>query len=1162
MPDVSLNGIEFQIKGNSDKASNSIDSLIKNLNSLKSALAATNSAAKGTGTFKELAVSIKDFNDALKGGSERYKKFAQGLEDIAAAAELLGEKTQHISDLATSMEKLSNSKISGAAFKNLADGMAAVGFATKFISKEALDNLERMATSLSKLAGVDLKGLGSAMNAVGRGKTLEPPSPVPSEIQDVINSGDQIDLLRLKLGELQTALQSAFEKGDLTGAIRIRQQIASVEAEIRKLEEAANEVVPTMGRFREALSSIGSFLGKYAGTAEKVFSAFGKVLAFPFTRAAKDIGGYAKSIWGVVSGFKRIVGYRLIRSIIREVTQAFSEGIKNLYGWSKAMGGATISGKNFAQTMDGLATSSLYFKNSIGAMVAPIISALAPAIDYIIDKVVALINVINQLFALLGGATSWNKAIRKATEFEDAAGGAGGAAKEALRYLAPFDELNRLPDDNKGGGGGGGTDYSGMFEEQTEFLEGLKDFADSVRAAIDAGDWEGLGVLLGDKVNELIEKIDFEAIGSKVGESINALFTTRYWTLKAINFQTIGAKIAEFLNSALGNIDFETIGRSFAQKFTILPDLIIGFLGEADWKLIGTSIGNYIRGVFDEWSEWLSGVNWEQLGYNIAVYIGQAIDGLDTNSLARSIKTFLTKAVSAALSLLEGFAKALFNGGTFNTETTVSVNAGISNFDMFDETGRGEAAWHNALVSALPTLVAALGFKVGGIKGAAFGLTIGLGLKGVIEIVQFFEGGKTDTDTLIHGIVDVLPTLGGVIGFVVGGPGGAAVGVVIGFGIKGFIDGFEAELGDLSLSDVLASLGHALQGLLTGLSLTPVGSQILAKLSLPVNLVMTIGSFLFGGGDGEDGGHTTGSWDDAYAPVKDGIEEAAANNPIEIPVKPGLSAGGFSAKDFLGDKDSIDLPATADFRGWSVYGTKNSETVKSFTTWDSTANWKDWKVYGSKSSSNVNSFTTWSSTANWNRQTIGKSWGGTTWDSTANFTKYIIKPSLQASDGSLKVNGTFNIVKLTGNTNIDQVKAGGGVYTSGGWKPVQSFAGGGSPFGGQIFRARENGNPELVGTLRGSTAVMNNDQIVASVSSGVARAIAGIHFQMTGLSASAPAMEESANEDTMYRAFRRALDETDFGKDISIDGEPIYQSVVRRNRQNTRATGVNQLAMA
>lgn len=972
--------------------------------------------------------------------------------------------------------------------------------------------------------------------------------------------------------------------------------LSGIEFEVKGSSDAAsdsiNKLIGNLNSLKSALKSASNVslltntLSKMRGDVERFGAAIkgvaktsakwiGKGLAFPFTSAAKSIGGFAKSIGGVVGGFKRILGYRLIRTLIKEVGQAFGEGIKNLYGWSKAMGGATISGKNFAQTMDGLATSSLYFKNSIGAMVAPIISALAPAIDYIIDKIVALINVINQLFALLGGATSWNKAIRKATEFEDAAGGAGGAAKEALRYLAPFDELNRLPDDNKGGGGGGGTDYSGMFEEQTEFLEGLKDFADSVRAAIDAGDWEGLGVLLGDKVNELIEKIDFEAIGSKVGESINALFTTRYWTLKAINFQTIGAKIAEFLNSALGNIDFETIGRSFAQKFTILPDLIIGFLGEADWKLIGTSIGNYIRGVFDEWSEWLSGVNWEQLGYNIAVYIGQAIDGLDTNSLARSIKTFLTKAVSAALSLLEGFAKALFNGGTFNTETTVSVNAGISNFDMFDETGRGEAAWHNALVSALPTLVAALGFKVGGIKGAAFGLTIGLGLKGVIEIVQFFEGGKTDTDTLIHGIVDVLPAVGGVIGFVVGGPGGAAIGAVIGFGIKGFIDVFEAELGDLSLSDVLASLGHALQGLLSGFSfLSPVGSAISAKLSIPLDIVMLIGSLAFGSDDSGESGHsgTFGKWDEIYEPIKEGIEAESAENPVKVAVgmipAPNENGDIFSAEDLLGGKDSIELPVTAKVTGAEI-NSDGSLNTGFKQPWMPVYAWAQGTYYKSDGSLStefrqpfMNSYV-WGSGTYYNSDGSLSTGFSTPFINTRAFiNRYEIKPSLQSSAGDLKINGTFNVVRLTGNTNIDQVKAGGGVYTGSGWKPVQSFAGGGSPFGGQIFRARENGNPELVGTLRGSTAVMNNDQIVASVSSGVARAIAGIHFQMTGLSASAPAMEESANEDMMYRAFRRALDETDFGKDISIDGEPIYQSVVRRNRQNTRATGVNQLAMA
>ena len=67
-------------------------------------------------------------------------------------------------------------------------------------------------------------------------------------------------------------------------------------------------------------------------------------------------------------------------------------------------------------------------------------------------------------------------------------------------------------------------------------------------------------------------------------------------------------------------------------------------------------------------------------------------------------------------------------------------------------------------------------------------------------------------------------------------------------------------------------------------------------------------------------------------------------------------------------------------------------------------------------------------------------------------------------------------------------KAEGGVFSHGSWKPITAYAGGGSPGGGQLFVAREAG-PELVGTLGGSTAVMNNKQIVSSVAAGVASAV-------------------------------------------------------------------------
>lgn len=75
--------------------------------------------------------------------------------------------------------------------------------------------------------------------------------------------------------------------------------------------------------------------------------------------------------------------------------------------------------------------------------------------------------------------------------------------------------------------------------------------------------------------------------------------------------------------------------------------------------------------------------------------------------------------------------------------------------------------------------------------------------------------------------------------------------------------------------------------------------------------------------------------------------------------------------------------------------------------------------------------------------------------------------------------------RLTGKSTK---KADGGVFSGGSWKPIKKYAVGGLPNMGQMFVAREAG-PELVGTLGGHTAVMNNDQIVSSVSYGVAQAV-------------------------------------------------------------------------
>jgi polyhydroxyalkanoate synthesis regulator phasin len=67
-------------------------------------------------------------------------------------------------------------------------------------------------------------------------------------------------------------------------------------------------------------------------------------------------------------------------------------------------------------------------------------------------------------------------------------------------------------------------------------------------------------------------------------------------------------------------------------------------------------------------------------------------------------------------------------------------------------------------------------------------------------------------------------------------------------------------------------------------------------------------------------------------------------------------------------------------------------------------------------------------------------------------------------------------------------KADGGIFNGNSWLPITAYAGGGGPNTGELFMAREAG-PEMVGTIGGHTAVMNNDQIVASVSAGVYQAV-------------------------------------------------------------------------
>lgn len=1154
--------IEFEIRGKDNNAA-------KSLRDFASALNKVANVSK-RGDFKGLADGLKAMRESVKGGGRSFASFATGLTTLFDALKGADAHTYTLQNLANILGHIKDiGKISIP--KNIGDGIRNIAEATAKISPESLENLDRMTAYLQRLSGIDLSGFSRVWNRVGKasqggkGNALVPQQ---MGLANVIPSTD-----KELLDDLEKWMNVQGGGGNVPSGL------AGIGSGIADFAE----------RGIAALDRIGAAA---RSAAQKLFELGKRVVIKIKDNAVNNLKSKLSAVTGLFRSIGRIAFYRAIRSAIRAVTKAFSEGIKDLYGWSKAAGGATIAGKTFAQAMDSLATSGGYFKNSIGAMAGPLISALAPAIDFVIDKIVALINVLNQLFALLGGATSWNKAIRKAEEFDDAAGGAGGAAKEALRYLAPFDELNVLPDDKKGGGGGGGaTDYSDMFEETSEFLEGIQDFVANIKKRWENQDWVGLGIYLGDKINELVDSINFAGAGEKVGEAINAWFTTKYWTIKEINFENIGAKIAEFLNNALENIEFSVIGRSFAQKFTILPDIIIGFINQADWKQIGVSIGDWIRGVLNEWTEWLGTIDWGGLGYKIAKSLGELIDGTDPSATATSIKNFLSKAFGSAIELIGGFLGAFFRGETFKLDGDMDVGIDIKDLTMNDATGQSVAGWRSMLLNALPLLVAAIGFKVGGVAGAAFGAYIGISIASNIKDLSMSDGTGKDVNGWRELLKSSLPGLVSALGFKVGGINGAAFGAVIGFGISSAISAWEwADGGFDDTTKLLQALKSALPVLTAALGLV-IGGPGGALLGLTIGVAITLLIGKMGFSDGETGGMGGGigqevheylesqgitkvdvpvqaeiqlEWqydpvtgEYVYAPIKQSIEAASQENPVGIQTE-------YVIPDPDINPESFTIGVTATVTDYS----KNSDgslRVPFATPKLNGYVWASGTYYKSDGSLSTDFKQPWMNTYAWANGTYKHSDGslstgfGTPWMKvTASVDTYTVSGSLTDALGRMKVR-TNAVIEATTNAVMN---AKGGVYSGGQWHNVAQFASGGLARGSQLFWAREQG-PELVGTLGGHTAVMNNDQIVASVSDGVARAIASIKFHMTGLSATPPAIEdEPMNEDAMYRAIVRAIADSDLGGDIELDGEKLYRSVVRRNRQNTRATGVNQLATA
>lgn len=602
-----MNGLEFQIETTVDDSAKGIDALAKSLGSLKK-------ATKGGLGLGSTVKQLKTLNNALKGfHTEKLEGLGKALESVS---------------------NLGNVKISG----SLAKSLGSIVDVAKRIDWSDVEKIEDMTKALHDLGAVSNIKMPKITTPTAAGGTA------PITGTEVVGSG-------------VTPTTSGVE---------------SVAAGVQQASSAVDQVTAKTSVLKRVLSGIGGVFGKAfslgTGALHKLGNSITKVKELA-SKAKTSMISFRKSLGAglaarikqttsglgqMFSSLKRIAMYRLIRFFLSQLTKALKEGINNLYQYSNLMGGT------FAHSMDTLATSANYLKNSLGAMAAPIINSLAPAIDFVIDKIVTLLNYINMLFARLSGASTFTAAKKNATSYGAALEGAGGSAADAAKKIKDattgIDELNIIMerDDASGGGGGGGADYGSMFEE-LPIDNQLSDFVDKLKQAFDNADWKTLGTLLGEKVNELIDSIDYEGIGHKLGFGINGAIQTAYYFLKTVDFYNIGKHLAELLNAALSEVDTSFIGRLIIRWFTMGIDLVLGFIGELDWGQLARKVSDCVKGAFDEATEWLKSYDWSQLGKDLWQGIKDVVSNIDWGGIATSLFTFLGTAIRSAAQFLGGF---------------------------------------------------------------------------------------------------------------------------------------------------------------------------------------------------------------------------------------------------------------------------------------------------------------------------------------------------------------------------------------------------------------------------------------------------------------------------------------------------------------------------
>ena len=739
------------------------------------------------------------------------------------------------------------------------------------------------------------------------------------------------------------------------------------------------------------------------------------------------------------------------------------------------------------------------------------------------------------------------------------------------------------------------------FESEIDSLFELGEYiGDTLTRALRSIDWpniyqaaDGFGRGLAQFLNGLISDDLFYELGRTITNSINTVFHSLFGFGMEFDFTGLGTAISSGIRGITDNFDWKLIENTFRIWGRGLAQTVNGIFNPETFAEVGATAGKALSSVFAGAGTFFKTVNGRDIGKSIGKAISSFITNIDADDFADAVNGLVDTLWEALAGALEGFdwsgvavklAEILSKLDLGKIKLTIG---GIIGFKM-------AAAGVSLSISALKlfilkNLLAKLGIGVGLFNGA--GVAAGAASGAAASTAAGAATGATVGAGGTAAATGAVP-VATIAGLALSAAPLIASQLYVGHKLKenpnygadwkpnenvmhsrtnGASMGYESTSSHKSTSAQHRSAGLSTQQtaeIKAAVSVVPPAKPVLKKASegittalkkFPAKLGLTTES------KGKKPNVTVNgkidSVTDAVPVGKKIIGKATASvSTFKDNVANKLFGGGSVKVDKLTDaitpagkvlkNGNIILKSSTDALS-KAFKNVNKGNITYSTSKDSlSAKHKNIDkgniTLVSKKMGSAFNYTVGGMKASFTSKEKGKGFSSTVGSMVAQITSKVMgrgfNYTIYGMTAQIKyreIASSFNRV-IKGMTAVFNAK--GGVYSAGRWQPVQSYANGGyvntnGYTSAQLFVAREAG-PELVGTIGNHSAVMNNDQIVASVSAGVYRA--------------------NSEQNSLLRQQNQLL-QAILQKETGISTRDVFNAVQSENRRYYARTGKNAL---